>query len=150
MRNASTGRFLSSDDNYRSPSAAPKMMYIQYSPNNSGSSSYVNISEKSDFSGTSCLNLNGDGVNLFKWSYQGDAGSDWYISAVDNFTLEQVMADLLAKSPYKTPEEGKYYRIRNMGYDTYMNEDFGNNALSCEAKSEDKLSQYWTLVPSAS
>jgi len=150
LRNASTGRFLSSDDNYRSPSAAPKMMYIQYSPNNSGSSSYVNISEKSDFSGTSCLNLNGDGVNLFKWSYQGDAGSDWYISAVDNFTLEQVMADLLAKSPYKTPEEGKYYRIRNMGYDTYMNEDFGNNALSCEAKSEDKLSQYWTLVPSAS
>ena len=29
LRNASTGRFLSSDDNYRSPSAAPKMMYIQ-------------------------------------------------------------------------------------------------------------------------
>ena len=150
LRNASTGRFLSSADNYRTPSPAAKMLYIQYSPNNSGNSSYVNISEKSDFSGTSCLNLNGDGVNLYKWSCKGDAGSDWSISAVDNFTLEQVMADLLAKSPYKTPEVGKYYRIRNMGYDTYMNEDFGNNAISCEAKSEDKLSQYWTLVSAPS
>ena len=151
LRNASTGRFLSSNDNYRSPSASPQTLYVQYSPNNtSEKTSFINISEKSDFSGTSCLNLNGDGVNLYKWSYQGDQGSDWSISAVDNFSLEQVQADLLAKSPYKAPEVGKYYRIRNMGYDTYMNEDFGNNTLNCEAKSEDKLSQYWTLVAASS
>ena len=37
-----------------------------------------------------------------------------------------------------------------MGYDTYMNEDFGSNALSCEAKSDDKLSQYWTVVSASS
>lgn len=150
LRNGGTGRFLSSTDNYRSPSTSSKMLYIQYSPNNSGNSSYVNISEKSDFSGTSCLNLNGDGVTLYKWSYQGDSGSDWTISAVDNFTMEEVLEGLLAQSPYKTPEVGKYYRIRNMGYDTYMNEDFGNNTISCEAKSEDKLSQYWTLVSASS
>ena len=150
LRNGGTGRFLSSTDNYRSPSTTAKMLYIQYSPNNTGNSSYVNISEKSDFSGTSCLNLNGDGVTLYKWSYQGDFGSDWKISAVDNFTMEEVLEGLLAQSPYKTPEVGKYYRIRNMGYDTYMNEDFGNNAISCEAKSEDKLSQYWTLVSASS
>ena len=150
LRNGSTGRFLSSTDNYRSPSTTAKMLYIQYSPNNTGNSSYVNISEKSDFSGTSCLNLNGDGVTLYKWSYQGDPGSDWTISAVDNFTMEEVLEGLLEKSPFKTPEVGKYYRIRNMGYDTYMNEDFGNNTISCEAKSEDKLSQYWTLVSAPS
>ena len=146
LRNGGTGRFLSSTDNYRSPSTTAKMLYIQYSPNNTGNSSYINISEKSDFSGSSCLNLNGDGVNLYKWSYQGDPGSDWTISVVDNYTLEEVLDGLLALSPYKTLEEGKYYRIRNMGYDTYMNEDFGNNTISCETKSEDKLSQYWTLV----
>ena len=150
LRNGSTGRYLSSTDNYRSPSATAKMLYIQYSPNNSGNSSYVNISDKSDFSGSSCLNLTGNGVDLYKWSYQGDSGSDWSITAVENFTLEQVLDDLLAKSPYKTPEVGKYYRIRNMGYDTYMNEDFGSNALSCEAKAEEKLSQYWTLVAASS
>ena len=150
LRNGSTGRFLSSTDNYRTPSSSSKTLYIQYSPNNSGKSSYINISEKNDFSGTSCLNLNGDGVTLYKWSYQGDPGSDWSISEVENFSLEQVEADLLAKSPYKTPEVGKYYRIRNMGYDTYMNEDFGNNTLGCEAKSEDKLSQYWTVVSASS
>ena len=150
LRNASTGRFLASTDNYRSPSASSKTLYIQYSPNNSGKTSYINISEKSDFSGSTCLNLNGDGVNLYKWTCQGDPGSDWTISDVENFTLEQVQADLLAKSDYVTPEVGKYYRIRNMGYDTYMNEDFGNNALSCEAKSDDKLSQYWTVVSASS
>ena len=139
LRNGSTGRFLSSNDNYRSPSASSKTLYIQYSPNNSRKTSYINISEKSDFSGSTCLNLNGDGVNLYKWTCQGDPGSDWTISDVENFTLEQVQADLLAKSDYVTPEVGKYYRIRNMGYDTYMNEDFGNNALSCEAQSDDKL-----------
>ena len=150
LRNGSTGRFLSSTDNFRSPSASSKTLYIQYSPNNSGKTSYINISEKSDFSGSSCLNLNGDGVNLYKWTCQGDAGSDWTISDVENFSLEQVQADLLAKSDYVTPVVGKYYRIRNMGYDTYMNEDFGSNALSCEAKSDDKLSQYWTVVSASS
>ena len=150
LRNASTGRFLSSTDNYRTPSPSSKTLYIQYSPNNSGKSSYINISEMSDFSGSSCMNLGNDGTTLYKWSYKGDSGSDWTITAVENFTLEQVQADLLAKSPFKTPEVGKYYRIRNMGYDTYMNEDFGNNALSCEAKTDDKLSQYWTLVSASS
>lgn len=150
LRNGSTGRYLSSADNYRSPSTTAKMLYIQYSPNNTGNTSYINISEKSDFSGLSCLNLNGDGVNLYKWSYQSDPGSDWTISVVENFTLEEVLANLMAQSPYKTPEVGKYYRIRNMGYDTYMNEDFGNNSINCEAKSEDKLSQYWTILSASS
>ena len=150
LRNGGTGRFLSSTDNYRSPSTTAKMLYIQYSPNNSGNSTYINISEKSDFSGSSCLNLNGDGVNLYKWSCKGDYGSDWSITAVENYTMEEVLEALLAQSPYKTPEAGKYYRLRNMGYDTYMTEDFSANTISCEAKNEDKLSQYWTIVPASS
>lgn len=147
LRNGSTGRYLASDNNYRSPSSTAKTLYIQYSPNNtSAKTSYINISEKSDFSGSSCLNLNGDGVTLYKWSYQGDPGSDWTISQVENYSLEEVQAALLEQSKFKVPKEGKYYRICNMGYNTYMNEDFGKNAISCEAQNAEKLSQYWTLV----
>jgi len=146
LRNGETGKYLASDDNYRSPSLTAKTLYIQYSPNNSGKTAYINISEKSDFSGTSCLNLNGDGVTLYKWSYQGDAGSDWTIAAVDNYSLEEVQAGLLAQSGFKEPQVGKYYRIRNMNYNTYMTEDFAANTVGCEGQNDDKLSQYWTLV----
>lgn len=144
LRNGSTGRYLAPDDNFRTPNASAKTLYIQYSPNNSGNSSYINISEKSDFSGTSCLNLNG--TTLYKWSCQGDAGSDWTVSVVENFSLEEVQAGLLEQSDFKAPEVGKYYRIRNMGYNTYMNEDFSNNSVNCEGLNADKLSQYWTVT----
>lgn len=144
--NGSTGLYLSSDDNYRTPSQSAKVQYIQMSPNNSGDESYINISEKSDFDGENCLNLNGDGVTLYKWSCSGDHGSDWTISIVDNFTQEEVEEGLLAKSGFSMPTAGKYYRIRNIGYDTYMNEDFSSYSVNCESKNDDKLSQYWTLV----
>lgn len=150
LRNGSSGRYLSSDDNFRSPNSTVKTMYIQYSPNNSGESSYVNISEKADFSGNTCLNLNNDGTTLFKWKCEGDQGSDWTITPVTNFTLQQVQAGLLEQSEFKTPEAGKCYRIQNMAYTTYLNEDFSNNTVNCEALNADKLSQYWMVVEAAS
>ena len=146
LRNGSTGRYLTSDDNFRSPSSTAKTLFIQYSPNNSNNSTYINVAEKSDFNGSVCLNLNGS--TLYKWSCQGDAGSDWNISLVDNYSLEEVEAGLLSQSEFKEPVVGKYYRIRNIGYNTYMNEDFSNNSISCEGANADKLSQYWTLVAS--
>ncbi|MBO4839667.1 MAG: M60 family metallopeptidase [Bacteroidaceae bacterium] len=146
LRNGSTGRYLSADDNFRSPSTTAKTLYIQYSPNNSNNSTYINVAEKSDFSGNICLNLNG--TTLYKWTCQGDIGSDWDISMVENYSLEDVEAGLLSQSEFKEPKVGKYYRIRNMGYSTYMNEDFSNNSINCEEINADKLSQYWTLVSS--
>lgn len=146
LRNGSTGRYLAADDNFRSPSVTAKTLYIQYSPNNSDNFSYINISEKSDFSGNSCLNLNG--TTLYKWSCQGDTGSDWTISQVENYTLEEVQAGLLEQTEFKAPEAGKYYRIRNIGYETYLNEDFTGNTINCEGLNADKLSQYWTVVSS--
>ena len=146
LRNGSTGRYLAADDNFRSPSSTAKTLYIQYSPNNSNNSTYINVAEKSDFSGSVCLNLNGS--TLYKWTCQGDIGSDWNISLVENYSLEEVEAGLLSQSEFREPEVGKYYRIRNMGYNTYMNEDFSNNSISCEGVNADKLSQYWTLVAS--
>ena len=150
LRNANTGRFLSNDDNYRSPSATSKKLYIQLSPNNGTNDSYINISSESDFSGLSCLNLGNDGTTLYKWSCQGDTGCDWTIAIAENYTIEEVEAHILELSGLYEPQAGKYYRIKNMGYSKYINENFGANVLTCEDMDETKLSQYWTLVQSGS
>ncbi len=146
LRNGNTGSYLSSDNDFRTPSGSPKTLYIQFSPNNGTNDAYINVSERSDFSGLSCLNLGNDGTTLYKWSCLDDSGSDWNIAVADNFTLEDVEADLLAQSGCAEPAAGKYFRIKNTNRDIYINENFASNILSCEAKDEEKLSQYWTLV----
>ncbi|MBP5392572.1 MAG: M60 family metallopeptidase [Bacteroidaceae bacterium] len=146
LRNANTGRFLNDDNNFRSPSTSSNTIFIQFSPNNGTNDAYINLSEKEDFSGNVCLNLNGDGTTLYKWTCQNDQGSDWSIAIAENFSLQEVEDNLRAKSGLSEPEVGKYYRIRNMGYSNYINENIGANALTCESKDAEKLSQYWTLV----
>lgn len=146
LRNAATGRYLNDDDNFRTPSASSNLLYIQFSPNNGAGDAYVNLSEKADFSGNNCLNLNGDGVTLFKWACQGDQGSDWSIALAENFTMEEVEDNLLASGGLSAPVAGKYYRIKNIGKGSYANENFASNTLTVEGKDESKLSQYWTLV----
>ena len=150
LRNANTARFLDDDNNFRDPSASATTIYIQLSPNNGANDAYINLSEKSDFSGLSCLNLGNDGTTLYKWSYQGDQGCDWSISLVENYTMEEVQANLLAQSGLSEPVEGKYYRIRNFNKKNYINENFSSNIIFCEGKNEEKLSQYWMVVPSTS
>ena len=146
LRNASTGSYLDSESNFRQPSSSAVKIYIQASPNNTGTSSYVNISTEADFEGNVCLNLNGDGTTLYKWACKNDQGSDWSITPVQNFNLEEVEAGLLAGSKYKTPVAGKYYRMQNLNYKSYMNEGITSHGVGCEGLNEDKLAQYWTLV----
>ncbi|MBP3712496.1 MAG: M60 family metallopeptidase [Bacteroidaceae bacterium] len=149
LRNGNTGRYLGADDNFRSPSSTSKKLYIQFSPNNGTNDAFINISEKSDFSGNSCLNLGNDGTTLFKWSCQGDRGSDWSIALVDNYTMQEVEENLLAQSDFTEPAAGKYFRIKNANKGSYINENFASNVLSCEGKDASKLSQYWSLVSSS-
>lgn len=146
LRNASTGSYLDSDDNFRKPSSSAVKMYIQASPNNTATSSYINLSTEANFDGNVCLNLNGDGTTLYKWTCQNDQGSDWSLTLVQNFTLEEVEAGLLAGSRYKTPQPGKYYRLQNQNYKNYMSEDISSHGVGCENLNEEKLAQYWTLV----
>ena len=148
LRNANTGRYLNDDDNFRTPSQTANTLYIQFSPNNTSTTAYINISEKSDFSGNVCLNLGNDGTTLYKWSCQGDTGCDWSIALAENFNLQEIETNLLLLSGLSEPVAGKYYRIKNIGKSNYINENFGANVLTCEAKDADKLSQYWTLVQS--
>ena len=146
LRNADTGRYLNDDNNFRDPSTAANTIYIQLSPNNSANDAYINLSEKADFSGLSCLNLGNDGTTLYKWSYQGDNGCDWSIALVENYTMQQVEDKLRALGGLSEPVPGRYYRVKNMGYSNYINENIGANVLTCESKDAEKLSQYWTLV----
>lgn len=146
LRNASTGSYLNSEDNFRKPSGTAVRMYIQASPNNTATSSYINLATESDFEGNVCLNLNGDGTTLYEWACKGDQGSDWSITLVTNFDLEEVEAGLLAGSKYKAPQPGKYYRLQNQNYQTYMHEGITSHGVGCEALNEDKLAQYWTVV----
>lgn len=146
LRNGQTGRYLSDTDEYRTPSATAKTLFIQMSPNNTGEQSYINISGKESFEGNVCLNLGRDGTTLYKWACQGDDGCDWSIELASDFSIGQVEQNLLSQSGYTEPVAGKYFRIRNNGKGNYMTEDFASNTLTCEARSDDKLSQYWTLV----
>ena len=149
LRNANTGRYLNDDDNFRSPSTTANTIYIQFSPNNGTSGSYINLSEKSDFSGLSCLNLGNDGKTLYKWSCQGDQGCDWSIALAENYTMEEVEDNIRQQGGLSEPVVGKYYRIKNAN-GNYMNENISANVLTCEAKDANKLSQYWTLVQASS
>ena len=146
LRNANTGRYLNDDDNFRTPSNSANTIYIQLSPNNGTNDAYINLSEKADFSGLSCLNLGNDGTTLYKWSYQGDSGCDWSIALVENYTMQEVEENLLTLGGLSEPVPGKYYRIKNVGKSNYINESMGANVLACEGKDAEKLSQYWTLV----
>lgn len=146
LRNGATGRYLNDDDNYRKPSATSTTVYIQYSPNNEGNSSWVNVCEDNNFKGSKCLNENGNSpADLFCWSVAGDAGSDWTITPVDEFTMEEVLAGLKAKAKYKVVEDGQIYHIYNIGRSTVMFEDIKAHTVHCQDMDESKYMQYWRM-----
>ena len=147
LRNGQTGRYLDDNDNFRSPSSSPTTIYIQFSPNNSGTSSWINLAEDSSFSGNVCLNENGDNpTNLFKWTANGDAGSDWSISEVTNFTEEEILNGLLANSKFQEVESGKIYHIYNAGYGSVLYENTNGNQVRCQTVDDSKFSQYWRVI----
>ncbi|MBQ8968661.1 MAG: M60 family metallopeptidase [Bacteroidaceae bacterium] len=145
LRSANTGQFLQST--FGTPANTATTLYIQFSPNNTGTQSYINISSESDFSGQSCLNLGNNGTTVTKWSYSNDAGSDWAISLVEDVTEEDVRNHINEVNGYaETLTDGKYYRLISTNYNRYMTEVDGN--LQSIALNKDNYSQYWKLVKS--
>ena len=137
IRSANTGEFLQAE--FAAPAKGKATMYIQDSPNATG---YVNVSSKSDFSGSTCLNLNGDAKSIVKWSYSGDAGSDWLIETVDNFDLEEIKTKLMASIPYASElKADTYYRIVSY-YGLAMSAADNVNTKNIDATN---FNQYWQL-----
>ena len=148
LRSANTGQFL--QDNFAVPATGSSQKYIQFSPNNTGTEAYVNISSSQDFSGQTCMNLGNDGTTLYKWSYSGDAGSDWAIVLAEDVSLDDVRENLNGSRGYASElKEGAYYRILNTNYNVYATEVDGNDVRSV-VKDDENFAQYWKLTKNGS
>ncbi|MDD7304231.1 MAG: M60 family metallopeptidase [Prevotellaceae bacterium] len=142
--NAQTGTYLTGE--YATLGNETRL-YVQNSPNNADTEYCVNISDKSDFSGQSCLNMGTNGTSLHRWSYANDPGSDWNIEFVHELTIQDVINNIAQSDPYvKTLEAGKYYRIYCLNKERYMS-DLGTRIIATPLKEED-FQQYWTVTPS--
>lgn len=146
LRSANTGQYL--QDDFAKPAGGAKELYIQFSPNNTGDAAYINISSKSDFSGSTCLNLGNNGTTITKWSYANDAGSDWAIELVEDVTENDVREHLNAANGYVSElKSGSYYRIVSTQYGTYATEvDNDVKGLNLDAAN---YGQYWQLTKSS-
>lgn len=146
LRSAHTGQYL--QDNYAVPANDASQKYIQFSPNNTGTESFINISSVQDFSGQTCLNLENNGTKIAKWSYAGDAGCDWAIELVTDFTEDDVRNHLNAVNGFVGElKEGAYYRFQSVAYGVYATEVDGNDMKSLP-KNDDNFAQYWQLTKS--
>lgn len=140
VRSANTGEYLQAE--FAAPAKSKTTLYIQKSPNDAN---YFNISSASDFSGQTCLNLNGDGKGIYKWSYSGDAGSDWKIETADNFDFEEIHQKLMAMDPYTgNLKDGAYYRIVSY-YGLALT---AGDPLSTKNIDATNFNQYWQLTKS--
>lgn len=142
LRSANTGQYL--QGNFPSPSGNKTTLYFQFSPNNTGKQSFVNISSAANFSGQTCLNLNGDGKTLYKWSYAGDPGSDWAIELAEDVTEDEIKAHFAELTGYAQElSEGKYYRLIAAIYGLALTE---GSDLSVKAVDPSNFAQYWQLT----
>ena len=140
IRSANTGEYLQAD--YATPASGAATLYLRKSPNATSTNALFNVSSKSDFSGSDFMNTN-TSYNLFK--YQMDAGCDWYIEAVENFSLDEIRERILGMSPYASEiEDGAYYRI----WSTYDLVITGGSDLTAKDKDADNFYQYWQVTKS--
>lgn len=143
MRSANTGQYLQA--NFAEPSGSAANLYIQFSPNNTGTQAYINISSESNFSGQTCLNLGNDSKTLYKWSYSNDAGSDWAIELVEDVTEQQVRDHMNSAKGYVSElTDGKYYRIVSTAYGLYASET--DNDVKSLPLNNGNFAQYWKLT----
>ena len=140
LRSANTGEYLQAA--YATPGSGKVTLYIRKSPNATTSKALYNISSDSGFGG-SFLNTN-TSYNLF--SYSMDAGCDWYIEAVTNYTLEDVKQRLLDQSPYAGElSEGKYYRVISYYGRALQDAEVLGGDVTTQTVDAKEMAQYWTL-----
>lgn len=141
LRSANTGEYLQTT--MTSTASGKATLYIRTSPNATSTKALYNISAKSDCSGD-FLNTN-TSHNLFKYSM--DDGCDWFIEAVENFTLDEIRERILGMNPYASEiEDDAYYRIVSY-YDLDLT---GGSDLTAKSRDLENLNQCWQLHKSGS
>ena len=117
LRSANTGEYLQTT--MTSTASGKATLYIRKSPNATSSKALYNFSAKSDCSGD-FLNTN-TSHNLFKYSM--DDGCDWFIEAVENFTMDEVRERILGMSPYTgTLKDGELHLFNGNPEDSWTAE----------------------------
>lgn len=137
LRSANTGEYLQAD--YTTPASGKTTLYIRKSPNATTSKALFNVSSDSSFGGK-FLNTN-TGHGLF--SYSMDAGCDWYIEAVENYTMDEIRERIMSSFPYaKELKDGAYYRLMSY-YDLALT---AGDDLSAKNVDSQNYNQYWLLT----
>ncbi|MBO4907035.1 MAG: M60 family metallopeptidase [Bacteroidaceae bacterium] len=145
LRNANTGEYLQAA--FATPGSSASVLFVQFSPNNTGTQSYVNISSAEDFSGLTCLNLGNNGSTLNKWSYSGDSGSDWLIELAEDVTVDEIKQHFNSQKGYANEiKSGSYYRLISTAYTLYATDD--NGIVKSIPLASDNLSQCWQITTS--
>lgn len=141
VRSANTGEYLNSA--WETPTVGSTTVYIQPSPNANG---YYNISSASDFSGQTCLNKTNSGTGITKWSYSGDAGSDWAIEVADDIDENEVLQNIAEKTGFvRELQEGKYYRFVSYYGRGMIDPDGLGDDMKTLPVDASNIAQYWTL-----
>ena len=136
FRSANTGEYLQAE--YTAPASGKVTLYIRKSPNATGSQTFYNISSDSSFGGK-FLNTN-TGHGLFSYSF--DDGCDWYLEAVENFSLDEIKERMLGMLPYASElKDGAYYRVVSC-YGLYLTE---GSDLATKNYDEENFAQCWQL-----
>ncbi len=146
IRNAKTAEYLQA--NFSEPAAGKATLYIQYDKNQT---TCLNISSKSDFSGSTCLNLGNNGTQITKWNCSNDTGSMWIAEDVTDVTEAEVRQHFKEISGFTDElSEGKYYRIiSSYGRAMEDSETLGGD-VSTQNVDASRIAQYWTLTKDGS
>lgn len=140
FRSANTGEYLQSD--YTAPAAGSQTLYIRTSPNASDTKALFNISSDSGFGGK-FLNTN-TGHGLF--SYNFDAGCDWYIETTDKFTEDEIRQRFAEQSGFVGElSEDKTYRIVSYYGRALTDGAKTGDDLRTMPIDADNIAQYWRL-----
>lgn len=142
IRNAKTAEYLQA--NFAVPAAGKATLYIQYDKNQT---TCLNISSKSDFSGSTCMNLGNNGTQITTWHCSNDTGSMWIAEDVTDVTEAEVRQHFKEISGFTDElSEGKYYRILSYyGRAMEDSETLGGD-VSTQNVDASRIAQYWTLT----
>ena len=140
LRSANTGEYLQAE--YATPAVGKATLYIRKSPNATSSNVLYNISSDSGFGGK-FLNTN---TYHELHTYSMDAGCDWTIEAVKNFTEDEIKERLAQMTGYASElSEGKYYRVLSSYGRALADTDEVGGDMETRVVDADDVAQYWTL-----